>query len=252
MTTRSAGGRLEGRVALVTGASRGLGAHLAETLRAEGAIVYGTSRSAEEAAGIAERLGTAPVVMDAVSSASIGEAFDTVLRHAGRIDVLVNNAGVNIPRPLLEIEESDWDTVFDTNVKGLFLLSQRAAAHWLGSGSRGSIVNIASQTGLVAIEDRTAYGTSKAAVIHLTRYLANELAPHGVRVNTISPTFVRTEMTASTLAKGGFEQELISRIPIGRLAVPEDLDEALLFLVSDGAGMVTGQNIVVDGGYTLR
>lgn len=250
----ASGGRLEGRVALVTGASRGLGAHLAHTLHAEGAVVYGTSRNAEDAARIAQQFGTAAVVLDTSSAESIDRAFEQVVQHAGRFDILVNNAGINIPRPLLEITEQQWDSVFDTNVKGVFLLSQQAAAYWVRTGQRGNIVNIASQTGVVVVEDRTPYGTSKAALIHLSKYLAVELAAHGVRVNTISPTFVRTEMTAATLAKGGgeFESELISRIPIGRLAEPSDLDEALLFLVSNGAGMVTGQNIVIDGGYTLR
>lgn len=245
-------GQFRGRVALVTGAGRGIGQAVADLLQAEGATVYGTSRDEQSAAVIAERYGTAPIVMELRDTASVVAGVEAVIAHAGRLDLLVNNGGVNSPNAALDVPEHEWDLVHETNVRGTFFASQAAAKHWVAEGRPGAIVMVASQAGLVAIEDRVAYGSSKAAMSHMTRLLALEWAKHGIRVNAVAPTFVRTELTASTLAQPGRAEELLSRIPLGRFGETEEIADAVRYLLSDGASMITGHTLVVDGGYTIR
>jgi NAD(P)-dependent dehydrogenase (short-subunit alcohol dehydrogenase family) len=243
---------LAGRTALVTGASRGLGRAIADSLAEAGATVYGSSRDQDTAEIIAKRYLTTPVVLEARSADSVRAGVAAVLEHSGGVDLLVNNAGVNVPRPAVELTETDWDDVLDTNLKGAFLLSTELARHWLAAGTRAAIVNVASQAGIVAIEERAAYGASKAGLIHLTKVLALEWAPHGIRVNAVAPTFVRTELTASTLDLPEWAAELLGRIPLGRFGEPEEIADAVTFLLADTASMITGQTLVIDGGYTIR
>jgi 2-deoxy-D-gluconate 3-dehydrogenase len=244
--------RLDGKKALVTGAGRGLGKAIADDLAESGATVYGTSRDAATAQQISERYGTPALAVDLSSPGNISGFAESLQRASGGIDLLVNNAGVNVPKPALELTEDDWDTVFDTNLKGTFFLTTALARHWVAAGTPGAIVNIASQAGIVAIEERAAYGTSKAGMIHLTKILALEWAAAGIRVNAVAPTFVRTELTASTLSRPDWAAELLSRIPIGRFGEPEDVAGAVAFLLSDAASLITGHTLAVDGGYTIR
>ena len=244
--------RLDGKKALVTGAGRGLGKAIADDLAESGATVYGTSRDAATARQISERYGTPALAVDLSGSGNISGFAESLHRASGGIDLLVNNAGVNVPKPALELTEDDWDTVFDTNLKGTFFLTTALARHWVAAGTPGAIVNIASQAGIVAIEERAAYGTSKAGMIHLTKILALEWAAAGIRVNAVAPTFVRTELTASTLSRPDWAAELLSRIPIGRFGEPEDVAGAVAFLLSDAASLITGHTLAVDGGYTIR
>jgi NAD(P)-dependent dehydrogenase (short-subunit alcohol dehydrogenase family) len=244
--------RLDGKKALVTGAGRGLGKAIADDLAESGATVYGTSRDAATAQLISERYGTPPLAVDLSSAGNISGFAESLQHASGGIDLLVNNAGVNVPKPALELTEDDWDTVFDTNLKGTFFLTTALARHWVAAGTPGAIVNIASQAGIVAIEERAAYGTSKAGMIHLTKILALEWAAAGIRVNAVAPTFVRTELTASTLNRPDWAAELLSRIPIGRFGEPEDVAGAVAFLLSDAASLITGHTLAVDGGYTIR
>lgn len=243
--------RLDGHRALVTGAGRGLGHAIALGLRDLGATVYGTSRDSAVARRIGDELGTAAQVLDLGDVESF-EAFVGRLEGEGGVDMLVNNAGVNIPSPATEVTPRDWDTVLDTNVKGPFFLSTALARNWLRAGTRGSIVNVASQAGVVAIEERASYGASKAGLIHLTKVLALEWAREGIRVNAVAPTFVRTELTASTLDRPEWADELLRRIPVGRFGEPEDVVGAVAFLLGDAASLVTGHTVVVDGGYSIR
>jgi NAD(P)-dependent dehydrogenase (short-subunit alcohol dehydrogenase family) len=244
--------RLDGKKALVTGAGRGLGKAIADDLAESGATVYGTSRDAATAQLISERYGTPPLAVDLSSAGNISGFAESLQQASGGIDLLVNNAGVNVPKPALELTEDDWDTVLDTNLKGTFFLTTAVARHWVAAGTPGAIVNIASQAGIVAIEERAAYGTSKAGMIHLTKILALEWAAAGIRVNAVAPTFVRTELTASTLSRPDWAAELLSRIPIGRFGEPEDVAGAVAFLLSDAASLITGHTLAVDGGYTIR
>jgi 2-deoxy-D-gluconate 3-dehydrogenase len=244
--------RLDGKTALVTGAARGLGKAIADGLAECGATVYGTSRDEMSAQRISERYGTAPFAVDVTSTGSISGFIDSLLAESGGIDLLVNNAGVNVPKPAVELTEDDWDSVMDTNLKGGFFLTTALARHWLDKGLPGAVVNIASQAGIVGIEERAAYGTSKAGLIHLTKILALEWASAGIRVNAVAPTFVRTELTASTLSRPEWAAELLSRIPAGRFGEPEDISGAVAFLLSDAASLITGQTLAVDGGYTIR
>ncbi|WP_449373098.1 SDR family NAD(P)-dependent oxidoreductase [Arthrobacter psychrolactophilus] len=244
--------RLDGKKALVTGAARGLGKAIADALAECGATVYGTSRDAVSARQISERYGTPALLIDVTQTRELRRFADTLMQDSGGIDILVNNAGVNVPKPALELTAEDWDTVFDTNLKGTFFLTTAIAQHWIDRGVPGAIVNVASQAGIVGIEERAAYGTSKAGLIHLTKILALEWATAGIRVNAVAPTFVRTELTASTLSRPDWSAELLSRIPLGRFGEPEDIAGAIAFLLSDAASLITGHTLAIDGGYTIR
>jgi 2-deoxy-D-gluconate 3-dehydrogenase len=190
---------LDGKVALVTGASRGLGAGIADALREAGATVVGTSRDPESAARAAERLGTPAVEMDVTDVASVRAGVDRVVSELGRLDILLNNAGVNVPQGVFDVDEESWDAVIDTNLKGSFFAAQAAARHMVERGEGGRIINIGSQAGVVGIEERSAYCASKGGVSLLTRVLAIELAPHGITANAVAPTFIATELTRATL-----------------------------------------------------
>ncbi|MDP9456451.1 MAG: 2-deoxy-D-gluconate 3-dehydrogenase [Actinobacteria bacterium] len=242
--------RLDDKVALVTGASRGLGAGIADGLREAGATVVGTSRDPGSAAQVAERLGTPPVVMDVADVSSVREGVDRVASELGRLDILVNNAGVNVPQGLFEVDEASWDAVVDTNLKGTFFASQAAARHMVSGADGGRIVNITSQAGVVGIEERSAYGASKGGAITLTKVLALELAQHGITVNSVAPTFVATELTRATLENPQWRERILSRIPLGRVGEVEDVVAAAVYLASPAARMVTGHTLLVDGGWT--
>lgn len=243
---------LEGKTALVTGAAGGLGRAIADGLAANGATVYGTSRDSVSAREISKRYGTPCLSLDLSDVRSIRSFVDALSTVTDGIDLLVNNAGVNVPKPAVEITDQDWDLVFDTNLKGSFFLTTALADQWIRHGCRAAVVNIASQAGIVGIEERAAYGTSKAGLIHLTKILALEWAKAGIRVNAVAPTFVKTELTASTLSRPDWAAELLSRIPAGRFGEPEDIAGAVAFLLSDAASLITGHTLAIDGGYTIR
>lgn len=244
---------LAGRTALVTGANRGLGQAIAADLRDMGAIVFGTSRTEAGCRQITSDLGTPGLILDLYDVESIPAFVASLSELAeGRVDVLVNNAGVNKPASALDATEDQWDAVFDANVKGTFFLTREIARNWIDSGLTGTVVNIGSQAGVVGIEERAAYCASKAAVGLLTKVLALEWASYGIRVNTVAPTFVRTELTAVTLADPEVREKMISRIPLGRIGETGDVVGAVTFLAGNASGLVTGQTVLVDGGYTAR
>jgi len=243
---------VEGMAVLVTGAGRGLGREISTGLQRAGATVFGTSRDSETAEEIGSRLGTPPLVLDQTDPEAIAKFVRNLWQAHGPIQGLVNNAGVNRPMPSVDVSPADWDEILGTNLSGPFFLSQAFYKQWAQAGVGGRIVNIASQAGVVAIENRSPYGASKAGLIHLTKSLAAEWAIDGVRVNAIAPTFIQTEMTKSSLANQGFAETLLSRIPIGRFGEPEDLLGGILYLLSPGSEFMTGQTLLIDGGYTLR
>jgi NAD(P)-dependent dehydrogenase (short-subunit alcohol dehydrogenase family) len=246
---------LSGRVALVTGASSGLGAHFAQALGAAGAAVVVAARRADRLASLQAELTkagikAAAVDLDVQSGASIAAAFDAGEQALGPIDIVVNNAGISIVKPALDMPEKDWDAVVDTNLRGAWLVAQTAAKRWVAAKRGGSIVNIASILGLRTIGQVAPYNASKAGLIHLTRALAMEWARYQIRVNAICPGYIETEMN-SAFWKTPPGQKLIDRIPQRRIGQPEHLDGALLLLASQAGEFMTGSVITVDGGHIV-
>ncbi len=248
--------RLDGRVALVTGASKGIGRDLALSLAGAGAAVGLAARSSDRLDEIAAEIegagGTAfPVVMDMTDVSSIRSGIDRVVARFGRLDVLVNNAGVGANRSAVDVTEADWDAMMDVNLRGLFFASQAAGKVMLETGW-GRIVNISSQAGVVGIRDHAVYSASKGGVNLLTKVLALEWSGRGVTVNAVAPTFVYTPGTAERLDDPGYRASVVARIPAGRVASTTDVAAAVLYLASEDAGMVTGTVLLVDGGWTAQ
>jgi NAD(P)-dependent dehydrogenase (short-subunit alcohol dehydrogenase family) len=244
---------LSGKIALVTGASRGIGAALARGLAAAGADVAVTgrdvarlaaTRQAVEAEG--RRAWTAPV--DASSVADIDAGIARLLDEVGRIDLLVNNAGMEEVRPSLQVDEALWDRIVDTNLKGAFFTA-RAVAKGMAERRSGAILNVASLTSEVGVPTATPYGASKTGLLGMTRALSAEWAQFGIRVNAIGPGYFRTSLTEAFYADPAWQQAMLAKIPQGRFGDLDDLVGPAVFLCSDAARYVTGQCLYVDGGF---
>jgi NAD(P)-dependent dehydrogenase (short-subunit alcohol dehydrogenase family) len=246
---------LAGEVALVTGASSGIGRHLAELLAAAGAkvalVARRVDRLAEAAAEIAASGGHGlPIVCDVTRSDSVAAAVVTAEGELGPLSILVNNAGVVVTKPVLQHTEEEWDYVLDTNLKGAWLMAREFAQHLVEQQRPGRIVNIASVLGQRTIGSVPSYTAAKAGLIHLTRVLAMELARYGILVNAIAPGYVETDMNRGFL-RSDTGKALISRIPAGRVGAPEDLDGALLLLASPAGAYLNGVVLPVDGGHAV-
>jgi NAD(P)-dependent dehydrogenase (short-subunit alcohol dehydrogenase family) len=247
---------LEGKVALVTGAGRGLGRVFSLALAAAGADVVVAARTEDELRSLVREvraLGRAGLArpLDVADVASIRDAVGETVDRLGRLDVLVNNAGTSVRRPALEIDEDEWDRVVDTNLKGAFFCAQ-AAGRVMVRQRAGKIINVASALAFVASNDLAVYCTTKAAVVQMTRALALEWAPSQVNVNAIAPTTTRTPMMEARLADPAIHESYVRHIPMGRVGAPDDLIGALLFLAGPASDFVTGQTVVVDGGFTAH
>jgi len=244
--------RLDGAVAVVTGAGSGLGQGAALALAEAGAslVLVGRTQATLDAtrATIADQGGEATTLVCDVTDAGQVKARIGALP---RIDVLVNNAGTNIPEDFLEVSEEHLDRILTLNVKAAFLVAQAAARRMAATGG-GSIINMSSQMGHVGSPRRSVYCMSKHALEGLTKALAVELAPQGIRVNSVAPTFAETPMTRPFFADRAFRDAVLSQIPIGRLAKVEDVTGAIVFLASPAAAMITGTSLLVDGGWTAR
>ena len=245
---------LTGQRAIVTGASRGLGHHFALTLARAGAEVALAARGIdrlEETVKEIEGVGGCAVAIqvDVTDGKSVEMCVGTAEKTLGPIDILVNNAGIAVTKPLLEHAEEDWDSVLDTNLKGVWLMAQKVARRMVHCGRGGSIINIASVLGERGISQLPGYCASKGGIINLTRAMAVELAPHGIRVNTIAPGYIETDMNRQFFATQA-GQRLIKRIPQRRLGQVEDLDGVLLLLASDASRYMTGSVITIDGGQS--
>ena len=247
---------LDGSNALVTGASRGLGRHFALTLARAGARVAvaarDTAKLSEVAAEIAEFGGRAlPVTLDVTKSESVREAVDCAETELGPLHILVNNSGVAVTKPALDVSEDEWDRVIDTDLKGAWLTAREVAERMARHGHGGKIINIASIGGLIVLGQVSSYCAAKAGLIHLTHALAAELARHDIQVNAIAPGYVETDMNREFFASDAGKKLIASQIPQRKLGQPEDLDGALLLLASDASRFMTGSVIVVDGGHSL-
>jgi NAD(P)-dependent dehydrogenase (short-subunit alcohol dehydrogenase family) len=245
--------RLDGRIAVVTGGSQGIGFACGRRLAANGCqviLVGRTAHTLEEAKRLlfSEGLHAETAVCDVCDLA----AFASLIQGLDKLDILVNNAGGNQPAPFLEVTVNDFDRLIDLNARSVFFGTQAALRKMIQHGAKGSIINMSSQMGHVGLPTRTVYCLAKHAVEGLTKALALEAAPFGIRVNAVAPTFVRTAMTEGYFNDPEFTDFVDSHIPLGRCATPEDVADAVAFLASDAASSVTGTSLRVDGGWTAQ
>jgi 2-deoxy-D-gluconate 3-dehydrogenase len=243
------------RRALITGTSAGLGRAIAVALARDG---YDLALTELDTTMLKETLAdpaianrrAVPITLDLRSHESIKAAFDRATKEIGDIDLLVNNAGRALVRPVVDVSNAEWDDVIDTNLKGAFFLSQLFGRHCIAKGRAGVIVSMASTHGMIGIPDRSVYGISKAGLIQMTRMLAIEWADKNIRVNAVAPTTVLTESRRQMLSDPKVRADMLSRIPTGRFATPEEIAAAVVYLASPGAASVTGHTLMVDGGLT--
>jgi NAD(P)-dependent dehydrogenase (short-subunit alcohol dehydrogenase family) len=244
--------RLDGKVALVTGASRGIGYGLARALAEVGARVAVSARDEQALTALAAELpGSLVVPMDLKSVDSIRAGVARVEQHFGRLDILVNNAGLGANHPALEVTEADWDELMDVNLKGSFFCAQAAARGMVARGY-GRIINMSSQASVVGIVDHAVYCASKGGVNQLTRVMALEWSKHGVTVNAVGPTFIYTPGTAERLDNPQYRENVLRRIPANQIGDIADVAGAVIYLASDAAKLVTGTCLLVDGGWTAQ
>jgi NAD(P)-dependent dehydrogenase (short-subunit alcohol dehydrogenase family) len=242
--------RLDGKVAVVTGGNRGLGEAFARALCEAGARVAIAARDHPRSERVASELGTTAVAVDVTDPESVAAMLETVTNQLGPVDVLVNNAGICFHRPAVEVPDEEWHAVWDVNVDGLWHCCRTVGRQMIGRGS-GVIVNIGSISAMIVNRPQMqpAYNSSKAAVHQLTKSLAAEWAPFGVRVNALAPGYVKTEM--APVDQPEFRRHWIDDAAMQRYALPEELGPSLVYLASDASSFVTGSVLVADGGYTL-
>ena len=243
--------RLDGRRALVTGAGRGIGLAAAAALAGAGAHVVLAARSNPEIEGAARQIREAGGEAEALSlDVADIERMAGALTTQPPFDILVNNAGTNRPKPFVDVTAGDFDAVINLNLRAAFFVAQAVAKKMIAAAIKGSIIHISSQMGHVGAARRTIYCASKAAIEGLNKAMAIDLAPFGIRVNTLCPTFIETPLTADYFADQSFREDVLRKIKLGRLGRPEDIMGAIVFLAGDASALMTGSALVVDGGWT--
>ncbi len=249
---------LDGRTAVVTGGARGIGFATVEALAAAGAVPALVDRDeatlAQASAKLSERgIAHRTDVLDVTDGAAVDRVFDAIAAWRGRLDILVNNAGIAIRRPSVELAQDDWQRVVDVNLTGTFLCARAAARTMLRAGS-GAVVNVGSIMSLSGggLYPNISYQASKGAIVNLTRALAVEWAASGIRVNAVAPTWVRTELTRALMDDPALVERMLAMTPMRKLAEPEDVAAAIVFLASDRARLVTGHTLPVDGGFLAQ
>jgi NAD(P)-dependent dehydrogenase (short-subunit alcohol dehydrogenase family) len=247
---------LNGQIALVTGAARGLGNACAIALAQAGADVVLGLREAASAPELVQTIRSLgrrvlPLQMDITKRAEIASAVAEAVKHFGRIDILVNNAGIGPPNPVEDVTEEDFDYTLAVNLKGTFFVTQEVGRVMIKQRG-GRIVNLSSQAGFVGLPTESVYCMTKAAIAHLTKCVAVEWGRYGITVNAVAPTFIRTPGTVKWLKDDTFRNDLLSKIPLGRVGDPIDVAGAVVFLASPAAALITGATILIDGGFTAR
>ncbi|MFM5925186.1 MAG: SDR family NAD(P)-dependent oxidoreductase [Novosphingobium sp.] len=240
--------RLDGKRAVVTGAGRGIGLAAAAALAEAGAEVTLVARTSSEIEVAAKSIGGAAksAALDVSDLAAVTAFFES----RAPFHVLVNNAGTNRPKPLWDVSEADYDAVLDLNLKSAFFVAQACAKRLIAAGEAGSLIHMGSQMGHVGGPNRSLYCASKWALEGMNKAFALDLAPHGIRSNTIAPTFIETPLTAPMFADEAFKASVLAKIKLGRIGTVEDLMGAVLLLASDASALMTGTSLVVDGGWT--
>ena len=247
---------LSGKVAIVTGAGRGIGYHIALALAKYGADLVVCSRTVSELERVAEEargFGSNALIqqMDICQTSDIERMVEESVKAFGHIDILVNNAGVNIPQWAVDVTEEAWDKIMAVNLKGLFFCA-KAVGKVMIQQKKGKIINVSSQSGSVGLPQRAAYCSSKGGVNLLTKVLAMEWAQYNINVNAIAPTFIETPFTKPMFEKEGFREYVLGNIPLGRVGKPEDVVGAVIYLASDASDLVTGHILLIDGGWTAH
>lgn len=246
---------LQNKTVIVTGGSKGIGKEIALSfarLNANVIILGRNQKALDHALNDLQAIhkNNKAFQVDVNDLKNVKNIVAKIIDYYGTVDVLVNNAGINIPKPAIEVTEEDWDQVIDTNLKSLFFISQAFAKQLIKQKSGGRIINIASQMSFVGYYKRAAYCSSKGGVVQLTKALAVEWAAHKINVNAVAPTFIETELTSKMFEDEDFKKDVESRILLGKLPKAEDISGAVLYLASNLANFVTGETIKVDGGWT--
>jgi NAD(P)-dependent dehydrogenase (short-subunit alcohol dehydrogenase family) len=244
---------LEGRRALVTGAGGGIGSATARALAAAGAEVTLVGRSIGPLMRVADEITAAggratPCPLDVTDRAAVAAVLDPLPSH----DIVVNAAGTNRPQPFIEVDADTFDTLFAVNVLGLFAVTQHQVRRLIAEGRAGVVVNVSSQMGHVGAPDRTVYCGTKHAVEGITKALGVELAPHGIRVVSVAPTWIETDLTRPFFADRSFLDRVLADLPLGRVGQPEEVARAIVFLASDDGSLITGSSLLLDGGWTAH